>query len=260
MLFPTVGTYEGKSAQGIAIWEDCAYIFNDGGHCRVVDLKSGEITKEFSLASSGMKPHINAACFGAEKPSHIDIPVIYISETNTSPQRCFVEDISGDVSVLLQTIEAKENGKVYSNHNWVVDRENKFLYGINRRWHEYLDDEGNVKNIITKYRLPLLREGKHVTLTEKDILDRFEVVFANVMQDAVIFDDKLYIATGLHEMAQSRKGAKRGVVVVDLERKKIIKYINLSFITTNEPEGIDFWGKKCILFCGQNGGMHKVKY
>ena len=41
LRYPVVGTYKGKSAQGMAIWKNNAYIFNDGGHCRVLDLKTG---------------------------------------------------------------------------------------------------------------------------------------------------------------------------------------------------------------------------
>ena len=42
LIYPVVGTYQGKSAQGMAIWGEDAYLFNNGGHCRVFDLKSKE--------------------------------------------------------------------------------------------------------------------------------------------------------------------------------------------------------------------------
>lgn len=259
MLYPIVGTYRGQSAQGMIIWDDAAYLFSNGGHCRVISLKSGKMEREFDLACSQFKPHINSVSIGAEVSEISKNPVVYVSETDR-PHKCYVEDVHSDVPILLQIIEAKEKGKVYSNHDWVVDRENQFLYGINRRWNEYLDDEGNVRNIITKYRLPKLKEGKLVTLSEKDIIDRFEVIFANGMQDVSISNWHMYIATGLHEMAQDKKGAKRAIVVINLKDKKIEKEIDLSFVTTNEPEGIDFWNRKCIVACGQNGGLYQVKY
>ena len=37
LAYPIVGTYKGKSAQGMAIWQNYAYLFNDGGHCRVLN-------------------------------------------------------------------------------------------------------------------------------------------------------------------------------------------------------------------------------
>lgn len=259
MIHPIVGTYQKKSAQGMAIWGDYAYMFNEGGHCRVIDLESGIVKRELDLACSDMNPHINSACFGVEKNGESELPVIYVSETNNNSKKCFVEDISGERPVIIQTIDAKEKGKAYTNHDWVVDRENHYLYGINRKWHKYIDDQGNVNNIITKYRLPKLSDGELITLSEEDIIDRFEIIFANDMQDAVIKGGMMYILTGYHEMVHEKKGAKRAIIIVDLKRMKIDKIIDLTYLTTNEPEGIDFWNKKCIISCGQNGGLYEVK-
>lgn len=258
LQYSIVGTYKGKSAQGMAIWEDRAYLFNDGGHCRVLDLKLGVVQYEFDLASSDEKPHINNACFGLEFVEGSDVPVIYISETD-KPHRCFVESIRGNNIVLKQTIEAQENGKFYPNHDWIVDKEKGFLYGINRRWNDYIDQQGNVKNIITKYRLPKLEEGKNVTLTENDIIERFEVVFQNGMQGAKIRKNMLYITSGLHEMEREKKESQRAIIVVDLKNKRIAKKIDLTMVTTNEPEDIDFYKKKCLLYCGQNGGIYEIQ-
>lgn len=47
LRYPVVGVYNGNSAQGMAIWNDEAFLFNDGGQCRVLDLKSGNIHREF---------------------------------------------------------------------------------------------------------------------------------------------------------------------------------------------------------------------
>lgn len=259
MIHPIVGTYNKKSAQGMAIWDNYAYLFNDGGHCRVIDLESGVTIREFDLACSEMNPHINNASFGKEKTADSELPFVYVSETD-KPHRCFVENISGDQPTLVQIIEAKEKGKLYPNHNWVVDRDSNYLYGINRRWHDYLDEEGNVKNYVTKYNLPQINEGKFITLSEKDVVDRFEVIFASVMQDAVIKGCMMYILTGYHEMAHGKKGAKRALIIIDLEKKKIDKYIDLTYLTTNEPEGVDFWNTKCFIFCGQNGGLYEKQF
>ena len=90
LRYPIVGRYKGKSAQGMAIWNDEAFLFNDGGHCRVLDLKKGIVVREFNLASSGKNTHVNAACFSNVFPNDSKPPLIYISEYNT-PSRCFVE-------------------------------------------------------------------------------------------------------------------------------------------------------------------------
>jgi hypothetical protein len=258
LLFPIVGTYQGKGAQGMAIWEDWAYVFNDYGHCRTINLKDGKVVFEFDLACSGNKTHINAACFGVEKHNKSLIPVIYISETN-NPYRCFVESIENEKSTLIQTIQFKENGVPFQISDWIVDKEHCSLYGINRKWNQYLDKDGNVENTIIKFRLPKLGEGKDIVLTAEDVQDVFTVLFANGMQDAAIRNSIMYIATGLDEMSNKKIDSGRAIIVVDLKKKRIIKKLDLSCVTTNEPEGIDFFGKRCLLFCGQNGGIYRVK-
>ena len=35
LVYPIVGQYKKKSAQGMAIYNDLAYLFSDGGMCRV---------------------------------------------------------------------------------------------------------------------------------------------------------------------------------------------------------------------------------
>lgn len=258
MLWPVVGTYKSKGAQGMAIWKDVSYVFNDGGHCRVIDLKSGALSFEFDLASSNLNPHINNACFGIESKDGSNTPVIYISETN-KPYRCFVESVINGKAHLEQIIDASMDGKLYSISDWTIDREEGCLYGINRKWNQYLDEEGNVENTIIKYRLPKMEEGEHVTLTEADVMNKFVVLFAEGMQGAKIKKGKMYIVTGLCEMDNHKKDASRTIVVVDLKKGIIKKKIDLSRITTNEPEDMDFYKGTGVLFCGQNGGLYKVK-
>lgn len=257
LLHPVVGTYKGKSAQDMAIYGDNAYLMSDGGHCRVLNLLSGAVEKEFHLACSNKKPHINAVCFGSEKLEDASIPVIYVSATD-KPHCCYVESLTKDSSKTVQTIEAMENGKIYSNHNWIVDDENGLLYGLKCFWHQYIDDVGNVKTVITKYRLPRLDEGEKVVLSEKDILDRFDVSFPNALQGAVIRRGKLYIASGMQEKEKNNTETERAIIVINLKKKRIVKKVNINLLTTNEPEGIAFYHNKCLLFCGQTGGLYKV--
>lgn len=258
LLYPIVGSYKGKSAQDMAIYGDKAYLMGDGGHCRVLNLKTGEIERELDLASSGKKNHINGVSFGKYIPNGSDVPLLYVSET-IKPHRCFVENVNGDKSILEQTIEAVENGNTYANYNWVVDREQGFLYGLKSFWHQFVDELGNIKTVVTKYRLPQISEGKKVVLSEEDKIDRFEVFFTSSMQGTAIYKGKLYFATGLWESDQNTSETHRIVVVVDLKKKKVVKQIDVNRLTTNEPEGIDFYRNKCLLFCGQTGGIYKVK-
>ena len=45
-----------------------------------------------------------------------------------------------------------------------------------------------------------------------------------------------------------------------LNKTKIVKEIDLTYVTTNEPEGLDFLGNKLLMFCGQEGGIYELKY
>ncbi len=257
LKYPIVGTYKGKSAQGMAIWEDSAFLFNDGGHCRVLNLKTGELIREFDLASAGKNTHVNAACFGSECPQGGNLPVIYISEYK-SPSRCFVEHIKDSGCVLLQTIKIYENGKNAFVQSWIVDNKNKFIYAIARE--APLKGEKNSDKVkISKYRLPQLSEGADIVFTEKDCLDTFIVVFPSGTQGGVIKGRYIYLPTGLQESARGQFNAERTIQVIDLKKKYLVKRIDLTYITTNEPEDLDFYKGKALLYCGQEGGLYKVK-
>lgn len=257
LRYPVVGTYKGKSAQGMAIWEDNAYLFNDGGHCRVLNLRTGNITRYFDLASAGKNTHVNAACFGKETLKEGTIPVIYISEYK-SPSRCFVENIGDSACTLLQTIRIVENRKNIFVQSWIVDNNNGFIYAIARE--APLKGEKNSDKVkISKYRLPQLSEGSDVVFSERDCIDNFIVNFASGTQGGVIKGRYMYLPTGLQESARGQFNAERTIQVIDLKKKKLVKRIDLTYITTNEPEDLDFYKGKALLYCGQEGGLYKVK-
>lgn len=257
MRYAIAGAYNGKSAQGMSINEDRAYLFSHGGRCRVFNLITKEVEREFLLESADSTNHVNNACFANEFGSMSGIPLIYISECKNG-RRCFVERINESASVLLQTIVAvKKDGKVDAVLDWIVDPDNGFLYAITRNGKE-LKTKGIARNYISKYRLPKLEEGSHVVLTEKNRTDRFEVIFPNILQGAKIRDNLLYIVTGLSETASNRVDAHRAIQVIDLKKRQLVRTIDLTYVTTNEPEDIDFYNGKCLLYCGQNGGIYEV--
>ena len=241
----------------MAIWGDEAYLFNDGGLCRVLNLKTEIVIGEFMLASAGKNTHVNAACFGNINMNGEKTPVIYISEYNF-PSRCFVERIDSLSSTLVQTIQAETNGKGQFVQSWILDDEAGCLYAIARQTAS-LGETNSKKVRISKYRRPNMDEGKYVVLTEKDCLDSFEVNFASGTQGGKIKDGYLYIVSGLQETAKGRFNAERAIQVVDLKKRKLVDVINLTYVTTNEPEDMDFYQDKALLYAGQNGGLYEVK-
>lgn len=257
LLYPIVGTYKKCSAQGMAIWNDQAFLMSDGGRCRVYNLKSAEVTNEFMLASTYKDNHVNNACFGCEYFEKGNYPVLYITECKKE-YRCFVENILEDSTQLIQTIQAKEKDKVLPVLIWVTDAKDGFLYAVTRSGKK-LDSIGSVANTITKYRLPKLKEGKEVLFTEKDVLDRFVISFPNILQGAKIKGYYLYIVTGLQETLNSRQDSKRAIKIIDLRTQTLKRNVDLTCMTTNEPKDMDFYKGKALLYCGQNGGLYEVK-
>lgn len=259
LIYPVVGTYKGKGAQGMAIYGDSALLMSDGGGYRLLDLSSGRIVRDGVLASAGKNTHVNCACFSSEKVNGSFYPLLYITEFR-DPSRCFVEQIGEDGrNKLVQTISAMKNGTKELVRVWVVDNAKKKLYGIIRD-KKHLNNIGSVKNTILKFRLPDIREEQNVILTEKDVESRFEVVFPNALQGAKIRKGLMYIATGYSEYTRSSTEYPRALLVIDLRKQKIVKSIDLTYVTTNEPEDIDFHKGKCLMYCGQTGGIYRIKY
>lgn len=257
LRYPVVGTFQSKSAQGMAIYGNDAFLMNDGGGCRQLDLNTGKIKRQFNLACATKNPHVNNACFGVERYGNSHSPAIYISECREGGFHCFVESLDS-VPVLLQTIHAQTGEKTVRAINWVIDSKQRVFYVVTRI-EKHLDSKGSVRNTITKYRLPRLDEGNTVILTEKDELDSFDVIFPNILQGCKIRGDYMYLVTGLPQSQSHRKDSQRAIQVIDLKKNKLAKTIDLTYLTTNEPEDIDFYDGKCLVYCGQEGGIYEIK-
>ena len=255
LVFPIVGVYNGKSAQGMAIWHDCAYLFNDGGHCRVLNLKNGKIVNEFDLSSSNKNTHVNSACFIHSKDDN-NQPLLYITEFN-KPSRCFVECLTENSSKLVQVIKVQNKGKDAFIQTWIVDEYNSFLYSVTRM-SPPKGEKFTKKVRICKFRLPLLSEGYNIILSEEDCLDSFIAEFASGTQGGKIRGKYMFLASGLQAAAHGQFNAQRAIQVIDLTQKKKVKSIDLTYVTTNEPEDLDFYNNKCLLYCGQQGGIYEL--
>ena len=56
----------------------------------------------------------------------------------------------------------------------------------------------------------------------------------------------------------NNKSGKREIMVIDLKQKLIKQKICLTNITVNEPEDVDFYRRKLLLYCGQTGGLYCI--
>ena len=257
--YPVVGQYKNQTSQGMAIFDNKAYLLNNTGICRVYNLKDEVMECEFLLASADNNNHANSACFGKDCIDSGSLPVMYITECGRK-KRCFVEKIQDGKSKLIQTISATVKSKDFQAFLWTVDRNKGFLYGVTRDDIHPIDVFGTKINTIVKFRLPRLDEGKEIVLTDKDLIDSFSVAFPNLLQGGKVKGHYLYISLGLQESSKKRKDSGRAIAVIDLKRRKLKKFIDLTKITVNEPEDIDFHKNYILLWCGQQGGLYKVKY
>ena len=250
--YPIVGQYKGRSAQGMAIYKDYAFLFSDGGLCRMLNLKTGDVDGEFSLESSGKDTHVNCACFSRQYVPGYPMPALYITEF-WGKRRCFVELVKEGKSKLIQTIEyVNRQGVNPFVREWIVDNKDQALYAVIR--------EGNreKKNTIKKFLLPKLDSGSSITLTDDHIVDEFSVVFENALQGGIIFGRYMYITTGASSLQGEGEYLAREIKVIDLKRKELVRSIDLKSVTMNEPEDIDFYNGRCLLYAGGTGGVYRV--
>jgi hypothetical protein len=249
------GRYENQAAQGMAIHGDVALLFNNEGHCRIYDLRTQKKLTEFDLESAGGSNHANCVSFGVEQPKDAFFPAIYVSECYGNRQ-CFVESVTSKGSRLLQTLQIKTGGTEERSFDWVVDRENKFIYslaGFSK------DSKPHVQ--ITKWPLPPLPPAgkKKITFQKSDILGQFAVSFPNLTQGACIRGGRLYLPVGLHDPADGSKEYKsREIIIINLDTQKIEKSIDINATCPHEPEDCDFHGDTMLLYCGQRGGLWRI--
>ena len=171
-----------------------------------IDGSSLNKSKQFKLASYGKENHANTISFGTEKASDDAIlPVIYVSQCSKDKKDgmsnvAFVEQIEKNLksSKLVQTIYY--DGAEGRPLQWVVDRENRFLYAYTStaKW----DAKG--KHQIIKFQLPKLSDGENgiVKLSTKDAIetycieDTYQAEFNAVVQGVYINDGLLFIPAG----------------------------------------------------------------
>lgn len=246
-----------KTEQGMAIYNNMAFLFYDTGICKVFDLKKNKYVREFSLGSKSVNNHANCACFGKVIFLNSEFPLLYISECRP-PQRCFVECLTDTGAVLVQTIIIKRKGVNAKSYDWLVDNKREMIYTIGKR--KSRGKSGSSLHRINKYRLPKLSEGKYIKFTDKDVLDSFDIEFPNMLQGGTIKGDYLYLPTGQQESVSNKKTKERVLIVVNLKTHKIERKIDLGGITKKEPEDCDFYKGNLILYCGQSGGLLKIPF
>lgn len=251
------GRYGGRSAQGMDIWKNHAFLLNDRGFCRVYDFRRERVVGSFPLGSCHRNNHANCASFGVEYPAgNTAFPALYVSECR-KPYRCFVESVRLDSATLVQTIHYREGDKEPVVHDWIVDRQKKKLYAVTRSVAP--KGKNSVDSVrIIRFRLPALGEGD-VSLSGKDAETRFAIALPNLLQGGTIRRHRLYLPVGLRAGNEHRPDARRAMIVIDLRHQRVVRVIDLEDAVRNEPEDTAFWRGRLMLFCGQTGGIYRVR-
>jgi hypothetical protein len=260
--YPFPGKYNGKSAQGMAIHKDMAFLLNNGGHCRIYDMKSKKMLTEFDLVCAADPDinHANCANFGVEYPKGNDmsIPALYVSQY-WEPGICSVESITSKGPRAVQTLQLKIKG-TSNRWEWLVDKEQKKLHAIARVSQEEIDEKGSKRYLVASLPLPPLPPAgkKSITCTEGDIIDKFEIVFHNLFQGGTARDGFIYLPTGNRPKAPEAKDKDRALIIVDMKERRIARTIDLNDTIWKEPEDVDFHNGVLLLYCGQSGGLYPI--
>lgn len=248
-VYNVAGQFDKQTAQGMAIYKNKAFLANNTGICRIYDLRKDSVLGSFRFASAHKNNHSNCLDFGIEYPDgNKEYPALYISEC-LNLGRCFVEDINGMNPKLLQTISFIERVT-----NWVIDKENKKLYAI-----AHLLRSKKLTDSVSIYRFPLpsIHQGD-IDLSDK-VEEVFRVHVPYTLQGAAIHKGMLYLPVGINKGNRAIKKGERKVLQIDLKRQIIVSKIDLEDKITNEPEDVSVYRGDVLMFCGQSGGIFKIR-
>ena len=160
-------------------------------------------------------------------------------------------------SELVQTIHFDDVDGLFGYAlQWVVDRQNKVLYGFGNTTKDK-DLEGNRHRII-KFRLPKISEGD-VVFGKDDIIETYTVEehglkYATIGQGLCIWKGKLMMPTGLGTPEYPSY-----LFVWDLRNRKPVEVLDMSLGTTGELEDLAHFRCNRFLVQGQDG-LFEMKY
>lgn len=259
-------TLEKANYQGMEVYKDYIVSMQHTGIATIwkYDGKTGfEKKGQFPLQTHDPVNHCNVACFGTEKYDKADpFPVLYLSQCHKKPYKgrkdvLFVERIAPDMqsSSLVQTIFFEDVNEYFGYAlQWVVDRDNKMLYGYGNTTGDK-DVEHN-KHRVVKFRLPKLSDSNAdglVILTDADLLENYVLEdhglsFATIGQGLCIDKGRLMMPTGL-----GTEQYPSYLFIWDLKRKRPVEVLDMSIGTTGELEDLAHYKGKLYFVQGQDG-------
>lgn len=220
---PGIGSYNGCSSQGLAIFDRYAFLTYDTGYIQVLDLNNMRIVSSYAMperAHSAMN-HAGLASFSSEFYYPTDeFPLLYVSSYKEN--KCFVLRVDLSKSSLIQEIEME------NSWHYLVDTSNNSLIVRLNNNHYYVFD------------LPSLEKGT-VTLDRANAISSFlfdipEMSFAG----AVCREGKMYVLCYYKNWLDL--GVYDRLVIYNYLTKEIERVVVFTDyrIRNNEFEGISF--------------------
>ena len=237
------------SYQGMDCWNDFIVSLQNEGMATTYKYDGMNVGKiaTFKLGSYSEKNTAKAASFSNQFFSREDkMPLLFVSQSykeavGGQKDVIFVERISTNMksSKLVAKIQFKEANRLFGNTlQWVVDKENKFLYGFGNT----IDDSNaSNKHRLVKFKLPTVAvkaKGKNIqtiTLSEKDLLENYLIedycpLFKSMASHGLMVKyGLLYMPVGKNTDAQPSI-----LYVWNLAKRKMQNSIDLSKSTTGE--------------------------
>ncbi len=267
-----------QSVQGFAVFGDIAFVSFHSGVCAAYDLVSrneppiGQF--RFGSYNAGEPDnryanHANQGMFSKQYYEEGDeFPLLYVTAGNSGEQDeegyigyCAVERITrcgGEFSsecvqkILYNNTGIEDTPWETPGWGWFAyfaDTEKGFLYTLSARYRtkmEFIDKYNENNYIVTKYRLPAIREkGEKVVLHPTDIVDQMLFPFDVLLtQGGVLKDNCIWYTFGT-----GTETYPNAIRVFDLEKREITHRIDLSdsIFRDEEIECIDFYDGKILV-------------
>ncbi len=264
-ISPRSGNHEGY--QGFDVWGDYALSAQNRGSASVYRLERDSFSKkgEFKFGSWDDHNHSNVLSFLPVFYQEGDpLPLVAVSRA----QRGTLDGMKDEIRVerILPDFQGSQQVRIVHYEDtahdfgyalqWVVDRENGFLYGYGNT----IDNTNPAnRHRLIKFALPdVLAEGPQmITLRREDALENYLLEetyhepFMPIGQGLFIKDGKLYMPTGF-----GRSNAPSILYVWDLE-KRSMETVDLTQSTFGELEDCS-WHDGALLIQAQSG-LWKVK-
>lgn len=189
LTIPGLGSCEGNSFQGFAVYNDVAFCFYHSGICRTVDLNSKEIIAQFYLPEEAHhgRNHAGVACFSEEFFEPDDaFPLLYLSSYQEN--KCYVLRIDSNSAELVQTIYTTEENsgqKIAPVLAYEPDGDILLLKIRNSSFYHWVS-----------IKRPDVHMGNTVYLNLADKLDDYEVYSTSAYNAGFALHGKIYQLAG----------------------------------------------------------------